>query len=30
MDGRCLVWDFETTGIIREFEGHTEKVTSVW
>jgi len=29
MDGRCLVWDFETTGIIREFEGHTEKVTSV-
>ncbi|ORX47093.1 WD40 repeat-like protein [Piromyces finnis] len=29
VDGRCLVWDFETTGIIREFDGHEDKVTSI-
>lgn len=28
-DGRCLIWDFETTGIIREFKGHVDKITSI-
>jgi COMPASS component SWD1 len=28
-DGKCLIWDFETTSIIREFKGHEDKITSI-
>jgi len=30
MDGKCYVWDFETTSIIRKFVGHKDKITSIW
>jgi len=29
VDGKCYVWDFETTGIIRKFIGHKDKITSI-
>jgi len=29
LDGRCLIWDFETTSIIREYQGHEDKITSI-
>ena len=28
-DGKILVWDFDTNGVSRTFEGHTASVTSV-
>ena len=28
-DGKVIVWDFDTHGVSRTFEGHTASVTSV-
>jgi COMPASS component SWD1 len=29
IDGQCLVWDFDTKGVVRTLIGHVTKVTSV-
>lgn len=29
MDGRCIVWDLDTRGVIRALKGHSDVITHV-